>query len=120
MAPKKVEPSKKMSERLTMSCTKAEAEMIQTAIAIAERHNVSDYMRSVVIPGAKALVTNQRLFDMAENFSKPDFFSNIVSESAMQGFEQNLDDELEKLTPEMKDSLKGVFGNAVEKHIKKK
>ena len=120
MAPKKVDPRKKMSERLTMSCTKAEAEMIQTAIAIAERHNVSDYMRSVVIPGAKALVANQRLFDMAENFSKPDFFSSMVGESAIKGFEEGLENELENLTPEMKDSLKSVFGNAVEKNIKKK
>ncbi len=120
MAPKKVDPRKKMSERLTMSCTKTEAAMIQDAIEIAERHNVSDYMRSVVIPHAKALVSNQRLFDMAAMFSKPDFFSNAVSESAMKGFEVGLEGELEKLPPEMRDALKGAFGNSLEKNIKKK
>jgi len=113
MAPKKVDPRKKMSERLTMSCTKAEAAMIQEAIEIAERHNVSDYMRSVVIPNAKALVANQQLFNMAAMFSNPDSFSNMISKSAINGFEQGLEDQLESLDPAIKDALAAKVGNAL-------
>ena len=119
MAPKKVDEKKRMTERLTLTCTKTEAAMIQEAIEIAERHNVSDYMRSVVMPHAKALVTNQRLFAMAENFSKPDFLANMVGESAIKGFEAGFESELENLAPEVKGAIKQAFENTVENSITK-
>lgn len=123
MAPKKVDAKKRMTERLTLTCTKTEAAMIQEAIEIAERHNVSDYMRSIVMPHAKALVTNQRLFIMAENFSKPDFLLNMAKagfeQGVEQGIEQEFEQEFENLTPEAKDALKQVFGNSVKNHMEK-
>lgn len=60
-----------MSERVSMSCTPDELAMLQEAIKYSERDNISSFMRSVVVPYARQLVTNRRMASLADMMSSP-------------------------------------------------
>lgn len=73
-----------MSERVSMSCTAEELAMLQEAIKYSERDNVSSFMRSVVVPYARQLVTNRKMASLADMMSSPKnalaFFDKMFSD----------------------------------------
>ncbi len=78
-----------MSERVSMSCTPDELAMLQEAVKLSERDNVSAFMRSIIVPAVRNLVTNDKMAKVAEQLTNPTEYAKMIA----NGFDIAMTDE---------------------------